>query len=375
MKSILFIIHSMPIGGAEKVLVDYLDQFDYNNYSIDLLLYTGEGDLLSVINKNVRVLSMHPHNSSFISTWIRRIYKLFNVSDYYEKRIINKITRNRYDTIISFCQGLAHKIHSLILDRSDNNISWIHSDLTVSNWGVLYFDNSLQKQQKAYNSMSKLVFVSNQAKKTFNQLFSIDAKIEQHTIYNIINEPLIKEKSLEPLGVTKKVFTFINIGRLIEAKRQDRLINAATVLRKKGYDFEIWIIGDGPLRKKLEAMVIDNSLQENVKILGLKSNPYPYLAKADCFVLTSQQEGFAIVLGEAFALSKPVISTKITGPSEILNDNRYGLIVEQDVDEIAKAMETMMFDDEIRMHYSKIGQERLSDFAPKRIIEQLYSIL
>ncbi|MBQ8601112.1 MAG: glycosyltransferase [Bacteroides sp.] len=374
MKHILFIIHSLHIGGAEKVLCDFLDKFDYSKYRVDLLLYTQAGPLLTNINKNVNVLYIYKEKETLITRFKRKFFSILRSRNWFERRIIESKICTRYDAIISFCQGLAHKLHTLILDRSNNNISWVHSDLSVSNWGLRYFHGDIREQEAAYNAMDKIVFVSKDAKTAFNLVFKIDGKVQQHIVYNFVNKDSVLSKSEELLSINKKKFTFINIGRMIEAKRQDRLIEASKILKEKGYDFEIWIIGDGPLRQELEQKSKIVGTTDIVIFHGMQKNPYPFLKLVDCFVLSSQQEGFSIVIGESFALSKPVISTNVTGPTEILSDSIYGIVVEQDVQQLANAMEQVMTNELMRTHYAEMGLQRLEYFSPEKIMQQIYSL-
>ena len=374
MKHILFTIHSLHIGGAEKVLCDFLDKFNYSEYQVDLLLYTHSGQLLPSIHKNVNLIHVYNEHEPFVNRLSRKFFSRVGAIDWYEKRIINGKVRSKYDAIISFCQGPGHKLHTLVLDRTFNNISWVHSDLSISNWGLRYFHDDLKEQEAAYNAMDKIVFVSKEAKASFNRVFKIDQKVEQHIVYNFVNKDNVLAKSQESISVKKTKFTFINIGRMVEAKRQDRLIEASKLLKGKGYEFEMWILGDGPLRKDLEQKSMEAGTTDVVIFQGMQKNPYAFLKLADCFVLSSQQEGFGLVIGESFVLSKPVISTNVTGPTEILEDNKYGIIVEQNVQQIAGAMERMMIDKIAYSHYSKKGNERLEYFAPEKIMDQIYQI-
>lgn len=374
-KRILFIMHSMPIGGAEKVLCDILDKFDYEQYDISLLLYEKSGELLADVNNKVKLLWIkQPSNRTLYSRIIARIYRYLSIDIYLNKRKINAICESKYDSIISFCQGTAHWIHTYLLNRSDNNISWIHSDLSVYNWGIAYFNNDIKRQECAYNQMNKLVFVSNDSCIAFNKVFKINKTIEQHVVYNFVNKNRIRELSKQE-NIAKHEFVFCNIGRLIVAKRQDRLIAAAHILKEEGFRFCIWIIGTGPLENILNSLIDDYKLHDCVQLIGSKKNPYPYLLNSDCFILTSQQEGFSIVIGEAFALGKPVISTKTSGPCELIGNNEYGVLVEQDVDAIANAMRRIIVDTDYRNYLSEQSLKRSSHFLADRIMSSIFHIL
>ena len=92
------------------------------------------------------------------------------------------------------------------------------------------------------------------------------------------------------------------------------------------------------------------------------------------YYLPDSYSRFGIVIGESFVLSKPVISTNVTGPIEILGDSKYGIIVEEDVQQLADAMEKMIIDDQIRSHYAIMGHQRLEYFSSDKIMEKIYHI-
>lgn len=377
-KNILFIMHGMPIGGAEKVLVDLLKHIDYDKYSIDLLLYYNYGELLHEIPNHVSIYSLFEYpSSSFYSRIYRKLLSCLSLSNFIQRRAVLNIFKNKkYDTIISFCQGHAHKLHTFLTGHASKNISWVHTDMNPNNWGKYIFDGNLKKQEFAYNMMDTIVFVSNKAKETFNKTFNISSKINQVCIYNLIDTSKINKMAnveVVPRDNTKIIFS--NIGRLCEAKSQYRLIEAANILKKRFANFEIWIIGEGILRKQLEDKISENDLQDYVKLLGLQKNPYVYLSSSDIFVLTSHLEGFPLVVCEALVLGKPIISTKITGPTEILDDSKYGILVEENIEEIANAMYELAVNNDLRLKYSKLSILRSQMFQIDKTLQDIYNII
>ena len=377
MKRILFIMHSMPIGGAEKVLIDILDNIDYTAYDIDLLLYTNEGELLPKVNKNVRIYAaFEPRKRTLWRRIIGRIEKMLNLIDYIEKKHTRKAIHSNYDCIISFCQGPAHKLHTFLLDRASKHISWVHSDLTVHNWGKLFFHNSVIKQERAYNLMTDIVFVSEGAKTSFLKLFNIKKCINKTVVYNIIDANNIRKNALDvKIARIDSKFIFVNLGRLVKAKAQIRLVEAAKKLIRIRTDFEIWIIGEGPLKEKLQESIINNGLSNIVKLFGEKINPYPYINVADVFVLSSCQEGFSLVICEALVLGKPVISTKVVGPCELLYNSKYGMLVDENVDSIVNAMLELMNNPILVEHYSKAAIERSKMFDVSTAMSEIYKVI
>lgn len=81
------------------------------------------------------------------------------------------------------------------------------------------------------------------------------------------------------------------------------------------------------------------AFRKEIHLLGFQENPYPYIRKADVFVLTSDMEGFSLVVCEALCLGVPVISTAVTGPVELLSD-QYGIITELSAEAVASSINT-----------------------------------
>ena len=131
-------------------------------------------------------------------------------------------------------------------------------------------------------------------------------------------------------------FVIGTIGRLVEKKGIDTLIDAAKVLKEKNYSFRIEIAGDGPLRTELEAQVQDLELGDRIQFLG--SLPHmevmKWMKQLNAFVLAGKKDrngdmdGIPVVLMEAMMLGIPVISTKLSGIPELVIHEETGLIGE-----------------------------------------------
>ena len=140
-----------------------------------------------------------------------------------------------------------------------------------------------------------------------------------------------------------------------------------------GYDFEVWLIGNGPLEQDIKELIAKNKLTNYVKMLGLKTNPYPYMKAADYFVLASDHEGYPICLLEALLLKTKIITTNVSGAKEMLKDNKYGIIVNISTDDLAKKMAEVMDNQKI----SKKLDENLKSYHGdnKNIKEELLKLL
>jgi len=121
---------------------------------------------------------------------------------------------------------------------------------------------------------------------------------------------------------------FVSVGRLAVEKGFDRLLNAASMAKNESKTpFHITIIGEGPERKKLEAYIDENRLNEVVSLNGFSDNPYPHIKSADAFLLSSRDEAFPLVVGESLVIGTPVLATDCSGVREWLREGKYGMVL------------------------------------------------
>lgn len=151
------------------------------------------------------------------------------------------------------------------------------------------------------------------------------------TLFNPVVTPLLFERAEAPLEhpwfSRGEPPVILGIGRLERQKDFTTLIRAFAQVRRQ-QDCRLMILGEGPLRPQLEALAADLGLKEDIALPGFMENPYVYLMRAGLFVLSSLWEGLPTVLIEAMALKVPVVSTDCpSGPREILEEGRYGLLV------------------------------------------------
>ena len=121
----------------------------------------------------------------------------------------------------------------------------------------------------------------------------------------------------------------VNIGRITEQKRAAILVQAAAQLRDRGTDFELVIVGDGPMRGEIERLIEQFQLKERVKITGYLSNQgvRDELLAARALILPSFAEGLPGVFFEALALGRPVVTTYIAGHPELIEERANGWLV------------------------------------------------
>ena len=138
-------------------------------------------------------------------------------------------------------------------------------------------------------------------------------------------EEMNASNKLDPLDV-------IYVGRLTKAKKPLILLKAFTMLSEiLPEGAKLIIVGEGPEKNKIEALIHQKKLTNEITLVGYISNPLNLIEESDLFVLSSSQEGFGMVIVEALSLGKTVVSTDChSGPSEIIGDNEFGYLCKVD---------------------------------------------
>ena len=373
MKNLLILHESLTGGGAERVLIECLKNFDYTKYNVTLLLIKNKCLPLyrDAIPRQVKVLFVTQRKG-----FIKGETRLFRLGwhDFIEKRQLKKLSLGNYDVIISFMEGCAMKYHSHLIQKAARNITWVHTDFEKNHWSKLFFKSN-SHENELYNRMTDIVFVSETAKLAFHRVFQMSDGIRQKVIHNPIDGNDILSKSAE-LNVHKKKFTVIGVGRLCDQKRFDRLIDAAKILIDKNMDMEFWILGTGDLETNLKKKVKNLNLTDYVIFQGFVDNPYPSIKSADVFLLTSDAEGYPTVVCESLVLGTPVITTDVAGVRELLGESEFGIITRDGNPEtIAAELEKVYRDKQLRDSLAAKAHERAAIFKIDQTINEIDQLL
>ena len=181
------------------------------------------------------------------------------------------------------------------------------------------------------------------------------------------NTPVDIERSVRKAGEpTDKAgstrASLIALGRLCEQKRFDVLLEAFALVRKK-QQVDLLILGEGPLRQRLEQQAAAIGVYDSVYMPGFSANPYPALNEADVYIMSSDFEGLPNALLEAQALGVPVVTTDCpTGPSDIIAEGETGLLIEcRDPKALAGEVLKLLEDHELRKKMKEAARKRVSE--------------
>lgn len=364
-KNVLFVMSSLRHGGAERSLVNLLQVFDYDKYEVDLLLFQKEGGFLELVPPQVHMIEggdelsclyatkrkeqlnlKHPILSAehFLFTYLSRKRtaslegsRQYRWVNFYQKRI--PPLKKRYDIAISYLQ--VEQLYYLV-DKvtAKRKLAWIHTDYSKI--------NADRKIDLAYLSrVDGVVSISDECVNILKELFPPIAD-KCYMLPNINSSKLIRKLAAafypEEYGKENQL-TLVSIGRVVQLKGFDMAVEAAAELKKRGVDFQWFVLGDGPLREELEQAANRLGLKGCFTFLGLRSNPYPYIANADIMVQTSRYEGKSVVLDEAKILSTPIVSTNYATVRDQVSDDE-GVVVAMTGVAIADGIQKMTRDQE-----------------------------
>lgn len=356
MKKIIFFGYTLEVGGAEKVLCDYINILK-DKYKIDLCLLQNIGEFKKDIPKSVNIIELRKGNLTYIP---------FRYFSFWRRYVINKIVKKgNYDVAIGFLEG---RSATWVADINKNikKIAFIHNDVNKFDIGI-----SEKEILDTYNKIDKIITVSEVAKESFCKKYNFKKENVQ-VLYNLIDEKNILEKSKENIE-KNEVFTFVNVGKMRKQKRQDRLVEIARDLKKEGYKFKIQIIGNGPEENNIKNLVKEYNVQDVVDLKGLQLNPYPYIKDADVVVVSSDFEGYSIAIKEALLLKKVVISTDVSGVKEMFEDGKYGIITKVDTEDLKNKMRDVL-DKKIDLKNIEKNLENF-DCGNKKIVKKLERII
>lgn len=331
MKKLLFAAVDMNVGGIETALLTLLNYLAQKDYEITLVLEKKQGTFLQNLNDKINILEYKPNNFKIVP--IRKTVNFLKRLNFTLKY------KNKFDFAASFAT-YSNMASFVARTASKNSALWGHADY------LELFGHDAEKVKSFfknlhYDEFKNIIFVSKKAKETFFEIFE-DCKEKVIVCNNIIDYKKIENLANEDIEEKKNTYTFVNIGRHDEKqKKLTRILEASKKLKQEGYKFEVWFIGEGEDTNKYKKFVKEHKLEDYIKFMGVKKNPYPYMRLADSVILSSDYEGYPVVFVEAFVLNKPIITTDISDALEDVQ-NKYGIVTSKDAEGIYDAMKKFL---------------------------------
>lgn len=369
MIKVLFLIHDLGKGGAEKVLINLVNHLDKQKFDVTVMAIFGGGENEKYLNSSVTLINCFNHTIR----GNRVLMKLFT-----PKMLHKYLIHDEYDIEVSYLEGPCARIISACPNTHTKLISWIHC--TIKNDSELSRNfRSLNEAKKSYKNFDSHIFVSNSVMESFCSLF--DKLSKTYVLYNTNNTREIIEKSKEEIkdiNFDKESFKIIGVGKIAAVKGFDRLARIHKKLIDDGYGIHTYILGDGIDKKKIESYCLDNGISDSFTLLGYKSNPYKYVSNCDLYVCSSLSEGFCTATTESLIVGTPVITTDVSGAKEMLGNNEYGLITINSDEELYKGIKSLLDDKKLYSFYATKAKERGKLFSTnvtvKKVEEMLESV-
>lgn len=374
MLKIAFYIESMVVGGAEKVLIDLVNLLAEKGYDITVIAIYKKSVYTNYTFQFQNSFSENSRYRTLVNNENRMLYKLFNYCyAHMNKRFIYRLlVREKYDVEIAFYEGMPTEFVSNSTNAKSKKIAWLHTDNERLHQKKNF--SELSSVHNRYCKFHEIVGVSEQVSQSFRKLFP-DLKIK--TIYNVINEDMIWKKSKAfTAEFARDCCVFLTVGRLVSVKGYSRLIRALGRLYREGYRrFALYMIGEGELHEELQHEIQNEGLSGVVTLIGMKSNPYPYMKAADYLVCTSLAEGFSTVVVEAVICELPILTTDCAGMREIFGENQCGIISENSEKGIYCMLKKALDQNELHEYYIEQCRKRKAFFNAEKRIDDVEGIL
>ena len=388
MEKLLFVVHTLQVGGAEKVLLNILKNIDKEKYDVTVLALVDDGIYVDKVKEIEGVHYKYIFKAYFKKSRTNKQSRWYKISNnimgkiwkrylkkmkYSAKELYEKHVKEEYDVEIAFLEGKVSKFVSYSNNPKSKKIAWIHTDITNST-NSLFIDDKEEKE--CYGKFNKIVCVSGQVKKKFiektGRKKNVIVQVNPMDSVDIIK----KSKSKFDAKKEKGVPILCTVGRLVSVKGYDRLLEVHKRIMDEGIRHRIWIVGEGIEHKKLQDYIRKNRLEKSVKLVGYSSNPYKYMKNADVFVCASRVEGLSSVVLEAAILGKVIVSTDCPGTKDILGeDNENGLVVENSTEGLYAGIKEILTNKDLRKKYQKNIKTRGKMFDLKATMEQIENII
>lgn len=370
-KKILFVIPSLVGGGAENALIKFLKAMDYSRYDITLVLVSNIGYYKQYIPPQVnRVYLFNNHSLvKFLSYIQKKYYNSFFLNWAFKRKV-----KGHFDTAVSFLDSNFTNL-LFLLPPETKKIAWVHSSyVSNTNFNKFYQDKKYLSWviENRYKKLDTIVFVSNDAMNEFIQVMGEYKNMK--VLYNLFDEEDLKKKASQPLPAVDKI-SFVAVGSLIPIKGYDLLIEAAKIVKQKGYTFSIELIGRGNQEQELKTLVNKLGLANEIRFLGYLSNPYAYINRADVFVMTSISEALPSALIEAMIIGKPVLITNTAGCREVIGHGRFGMMAERTPQAFAEKMMVCIEHPEMLEKYIELSMEKAKEFSRQNILSKFLEII
>ena len=371
-KSVLIVINSLELGGAQKSLVSFLkclvETGEIRRYDIDLLIAKPCGMFYPDVPEEVHMIPSPPEllwlgtpsgdplleeNPSRRGKVGKLLWKL-SLKQVPLHHALNEEQRlwlnwrrlipeypKTYDVAVSYMNGFPNYY---VIDkvRAARKVLWIHNEYEKLRYDIAF-------DAPYYDACDQIITISDACKESYLKFYPRHReKIDVLENITLASDILARGEDGDAPEFDGAEHRILSVGRLSAQKQFDLAIRAAAVLKRRGTRFRWLIVGEGEDREELQKQIEREGLSGDFELIGLRTNPYPYLKHCSVFVQTSLFEGKSIVLDEAKIYGKPIIATDYPTVYDNLENEKTGLIVPMEPEAVADAVERVLGDAGLR---------------------------
>lgn len=376
-KNICFFIETpFSLGGVQRVSTVLANYLDNEKYSVSFLLFDKKKRVdksFYNLNKNINIIFMDEYNNKMNRIIRKVLYKLKKIQSKYnifrkslkiqkrifctkrDAKIIAKyINKNNFDYVIGLAaENTARLCISKKYIKKTQIIGWQHSTFEA------YFKTPNERFFN-FDILAKYIFknVDMYVCQTNDDFEKIKKEFNYTPI--VINNPntfSISKKS----NLNSK--NFIAVGRFINIKGFDKLIDAFKIFSRFNKDWKLYIIGDGEEKNNYTQKIKNYNLEDRIILPGKTDKIEEYYLNSSIYVMTSQWEGWGMVVTEAMSYGIPIISFDLPSIREIFSDKKCGLFVKKNsIEDLSKKMLYLTKNEKELMTFSKNSIEAVKRF-------------
>jgi len=392
-KKVLFIIGSLQSGGVSKSMVSLLNAWDTEKYETSLLLCCKDGDVFSdYLPKNIQLIynPVIEHVMGGFSSlkWLLAHGYFLLCLGVLLRLILSRMSRPLASELIARMMPVVSNVHyDLIVDYGGQQLLYYMVNKLSATKKVPFFYSDYSKWSFYYNADKKYyplvdhIFTISQTCVDSLKHFFPNCADRVSIMENISSPTIIRLQSLESIGEFKVQVDqmkangntiLCTIGHICRGKGFDFAIEASDILKRNGIHFK-WIFIGKVLEEDLLKLIADNGLDDNILLVGIQSNPYPYIGISDIFVHPSRFEGKSIALDEAKILCKPIVVTNFSTVGDQFENGKNGTICEMSGKAVANAIIELINDSSLQDSYRMYLESHIIDNSSE--VNELYTYL
>lgn len=352
-KKKIVIINDLIIGGGvENVLYNLLMYLNDKDYDITVITFRGtKEEFYELYPANMKHISCgrfkKPHKRRDFNWFMNNVFHM--IYQCYLQSL-------KHDVVIALKEGSCTKFASMF--NAKKKYSWVHVDYNFLYWTKGIYGTE-KKEIKCMQRYKQVVCVSEAAKKSVCDVIGNPGNLVVRLNPIDVNSILSKAECGQDVFDDKKIeegkMLLVSVGRLCQQKGYMRLLECCAKLNQY-YDYELWIVGDGPDRDKMEDYICANGLT-NVILWGNQENPYPFIKKANWFVTSSIGESYGLVVQEAYILGTPVLATTCPAFEECVSEE-YGILVQNTTEGLYEGLEKILRNPELQFQYVRENKDQ-----------------